>query len=132
MKKETETWLKYSQENLDSAKLLLDNKYYYTSLQNVQQSVEKALKAILIEYEIGLKRTHDILELKNILANHGISINLSDDECDLLNSIYLPSKYPIDEIIDDFEPNPDLCQSTIEIAEKVLQDLIEHLHDDES
>ena len=88
MKSETKIWLDYAEENLKSSKILLDNKLYNPSLQNAQQSVEKALKAIFIEYEINLKRTHDILELKYLLQRKDIIVNISDDECDLLNAIY--------------------------------------------
>jgi hypothetical protein len=48
MKSETKIWLDYAEENLKSSKILLDNKLYNPSLQNVQQSVEKALKAIVV------------------------------------------------------------------------------------
>jgi len=46
MKSGTKIWLDYAEENLKSSKILLDNKLYNPSLQNTQQSVEKALKAI--------------------------------------------------------------------------------------
>jgi len=42
-----------------------------------------------------LKKLHDILELKILLSKKSHDINLSDEECDFLNSIYLPSKYPL-------------------------------------
>jgi HEPN domain-containing protein len=48
MKSETKIWLDYAEENLKSSKILLDNKLYNPSLQNAQQSVEKALKAIVV------------------------------------------------------------------------------------
>ena len=68
MKDETKTWLKYAGENLESSKILLKSNLYNPCLQNVQQAVEKALKAIFIEKEIHLERTHNILELKNIFC----------------------------------------------------------------
>ena len=67
MKDETRLWLEYAKENFESAKVLLQNELYNPSLQNVQQCVEKALKAFLIEKSYKLKRTHSIAELKNIL-----------------------------------------------------------------
>ncbi len=67
MKKETKIWFKYSQENFDSANILLKSKLFNPCLQNVQQSVEKALKAVLIEKDIIFKKTHDILKLKILL-----------------------------------------------------------------
>ena len=102
MKEETKNWLEYSKENFDSAKILLKSKLFNPCLQNVQQTIEKALKAILIENDINFKKTHDILELKILLNKNNIEINITDENCDFLNSIYLPSKYPIGSVIPDF------------------------------
>jgi HEPN domain-containing protein len=121
MKDETRIWLSYAGENLESSKILLENKLYNPCLQNVQQAVEKALKAIFLERSINLKRTHDIFELKQILLRHDIQIELSDDECDFLNSIYLPSKYPIGSVLADYEPDEMICRQGIEIAEKTIR-----------
>jgi len=49
MKDETNTWLDYAVENLDVAKLTLAHSHFNPSLQNAQQAVEKALKAVIIE-----------------------------------------------------------------------------------
>ncbi len=56
LKDETKTWIRYSTENLDSSKILLKSKLFNPCLQNVQQAVEKALKAILVEKDIYLKK----------------------------------------------------------------------------
>ena len=95
MKEETKIWLNYAKENLKSSEILLESKLYNPSLQNAQQTVEKAFKALLNEYEIPVKRTHDIFELNLILTKNSININITEDECDLLNSIYIHSKYPL-------------------------------------
>jgi HEPN domain-containing protein len=125
MKSETQTWLDYAEENLRSSKILLERELYNPSLQNAQQSVEKCLKSILIENGINLKRTHDILELKYLLQRNNILVDISDDECDLLNAIYLPSKYPMDDATGDIEPNDELCRTSIDIAERVFVSAID-------
>lgn len=125
MKSETKIWLDYAEENLKSSKILLDNKLYNPCLQNAQQSVEKALKAVVVEHGVNLKRTHDILELKYLLQRKGIIVNISDDECDLLNAVYLPSKYPMGDTIDEIEPDDELCCISIDIAEKVFASAID-------
>ncbi|MCD6566097.1 MAG: HEPN domain-containing protein [Bacteroidales bacterium] len=121
MKNETETWLAYSRENLASAKVLLESNLFNPCLFNVQQCLEKALKSILVEKALGLKRTHSIMELKNTLNNYHIEINISDEECDFMDSLYLPSKYPISSILPDYEPNHELCSKSISIAKRVLE-----------
>ncbi|MDZ7722568.1 MAG: HEPN domain-containing protein [candidate division KSB1 bacterium] len=121
MKDETRIWSIYAGENLESSKILLESRLYNPCLQNIQQAVEKALKSIFIEKSIKLQRTHDILELKQVLLKHNIEIELFDDECDFLNSIYLPSKYPIGSVLADYEPDEGICREGIEIAEKTLR-----------
>ncbi|CAK8718170.1 HEPN domain-containing protein [Candidatus Electrothrix aarhusensis] len=120
MRNETRRWLQYAEENFASARLLLQSSLFNPCLQNVQQAVEKALKAILIEKAIKLKKTHDILTIKYLLNEHGLDIDLSDDDCDFLNSIYLPSKYPVGSVLADYEPDETICQEAITIAEKAL------------
>lgn len=121
MKDETKAWLKYAEENLESARILFQSKLYNPCLQNVQQAVEKALKAILVERTSTIKKTHDIFEIKQLIVSNNIEVDLSDDECDFLNSIYLPSKYPLGSILADYEPDEKVCRSGINIAEKVVQ-----------
>lgn len=120
MKDETSRWLKYAKENLDSAKLLIDNNLYNPCLQNIQQSIEKSLKAILIEKNQRLKKTHSIYELKNIINSIGIQIDISDEDCDFFDSIYLPSKYPVLSVIPDFVPDYEICENAIKIGENIF------------
>jgi len=126
MKDETETWLKYANENLRSAKLLLDSSLFNPCLQNVQQAVEKWLKALIVESSLKLKRTHSINELRNTLVAGGIDIDITEDECDLLDSIYLPSKYPLGGVLPDFEPDLEICMRCIAIADRINASVEEH------
>lgn len=121
MKDETKIWLEYAKENLKSSKVLLENKLYNPCLQNIQQSVEKAIKAILIEKSIILRKTHSINELRNILDENELDTKLSEDDCDFLDSIYLPSKYPMVSVLPFYEPNEETCQRGIKVAESVIQ-----------
>lgn len=121
MKDETKIWLDYSKENLKSAKVLLENVLYNPCLQNIQQCVEKAIKAILVEKSIKLMKTHSINELKNILDESKLEFELSEDDCDFLDSIYLPSKYPMVNVLPFYEPNAEICQRGIKVAESVIK-----------
>ncbi|GAB6147376.1 HEPN domain-containing protein [Desulfocicer niacini] len=120
MKDETKVWLKFAEENLKSSKILLKSHLYNPSLQNTQQAAEKPLKAIFIEKNIKLKRTHDILELVNLLNDHDISVDITEEQCDFLNTIYLPSKYPVGSALPDFNPDEDICRDAILIAANVF------------
>ncbi len=129
MKDETAKWLQYADENLLSARVLLENRLFNPCLQSVQQSVEKFMKTLLVERTMPLKRTHSINELKAMLSEEGIHIDLSEDECDLLDSIYLPSKYPLGGALPNFEPDIEICQRCVAIAERVSLSVREHFRD---
>ena len=63
MSDEAGTWLRYAEENLRSARLLLEHGLLNPCLQNAQQAVEKALKATLIARAIPVRGTHSIQDL---------------------------------------------------------------------
>jgi HEPN domain-containing protein len=121
MKDETKKWLIYAEENLNSARILLESELYNPTLQNVQQAVEKFLKALCIESDLKFRKTHSINELVSLLATKKIKTGLAPDECDLLDSIYLPSKYPLTSVLPEFEPDGKICKKCITIAENLNQ-----------
>lgn len=127
MKDETKIWMKYADENLKSARLLLDGSLFNACLQNIQQSVEKSLKALLVEFSIKLIKTHSIGKLTAALAEHDVDLDITEDECDLLDTIYLPSKYPLGGVIPDFEPDADICRQCLSISKKVIKSVKGHL-----
>ena len=87
MKDETVIWLSYADENLDVAELALEHGHLNSCLQNAQQAVEKYLKAVIVERELEFRRTHNIRELIGILADQGITVDISHDEMDLMDTI---------------------------------------------
>ncbi len=123
MQEETKNWLTFSEENLEAAKILLESDLYNPCLQNIQQSIEKALKSLFIEKYIPFKKTHNILELKTILAKNEIMLELTEDECDFMDSVYLPTKYPIGSALPLFYPDKEICKSSILLAERVIKEV---------
>ena len=127
MSDEARTWLRYAEENLQSARLLLQSALFNPALQNAQQAVEKFLKAVLMARDIPVQRTHSINALRQTLADDGMDIALTDEACDLLDAIYLPSKYPLGSALPNFEPDEAVCLQCIEIAERVSRTVKHHL-----
>ena len=123
MKKETELWIKYADENLSSAEILLESHLYNPSLQNTQQSIEKNLKALMIENGLKFQKTHSISTISIYLRKHGILLHISDEDVDLIDSIYLSSKYPLGSVLPDFDPTENICKLCISIAKNVQSDI---------
>lgn len=95
MRKETEEWIKIAGEDLQSAGYLLEKSVYRMACYHAQQTVEKFLKAILVEKEIDIPRIHNLLDLNNAAKKLGYETSLSDEDAVFLNSIYR-SRYPLD------------------------------------
>jgi len=127
MQDDSKIWLTYAKENLEAAKVLFASELYNPCLHNVQQAVEKALKSLIIEKSLSFKKTHNIFELKSILEKNGTRIDLSEDECDFIDSIYLPTKYPIGSALPFFYPDEEICKSSILLAERVFTESSELL-----
>jgi HEPN domain-containing protein len=127
MKDETKQWLNYANENFESSKILLESHLYNPSLQNAQQSIEKSIKAYFVENSLKLQKTHSIVALNEILKQNQIFLNITEDEIDLIDTIYLSSKYPLGSVLPDFEPDRDICLSCIDIAFRVKEDIEKYI-----
>jgi HEPN domain-containing protein len=119
MKDETRAWLNYAAENLAVAELSLTHNYLNACLHNAQQAVEKYLKALLIEHELPFKKTHTIFILWQSLADKGFGTALTEEDCTLLDSVFMPSRYPLFSILPDSMPDKETCEKCIRIARRV-------------
>ena len=120
MNDEAKDWLSYAEENLRVAALTLKSRLLNSCIQNAQQATEKALKTLALARRLPLKKTHSIRELRDDLALAGLPTELSDDECDLLDSVYLPSKYPMGSVLPRFDPDERLARQCFQIAERIV------------
>ena len=127
MKKETELWIKYADENLISAEILLESHPYNPSLQNSQQSIEKYLKALMIENGLKFQKTHSISAITIYLGKHGVTLDICDEDIELIDSIYLSSKYPLGSVLPDFDPDEEICKRCIDIAKSVQSNIRHYL-----
>lgn len=69
--------LKISAEDLESAEILSDRKLFRTACYHAQQSVEKCLKALIVDRDIEIPRTHNILDLNNAAKKLGYTVNVT-------------------------------------------------------
>ena len=124
MNAESLFWLRFAEENLKAAKLCLQNGLMNPCLQNAQQAVEKSLKALCLLFGMPIKKTHSIEGLRNELNDGGVPETLNDEECELLDTIYLPSKYPLGSILPFFTPDEAIARRCVNIAERVVRDAL--------
>jgi HEPN domain-containing protein len=117
---EARQWLTYARENRQVAALCRDSSLFNPSLQNAQQAVEMALKAMGLVRGVPLTKTHSIGELRRGLLDAGFDPGLTEDEADLLDTIYLPSKYPLGSALPAFEPDAQTAQQCLAIVDRVL------------
>ncbi|MBN1362346.1 MAG: HEPN domain-containing protein [Sedimentisphaerales bacterium] len=120
MSDEATAWLQYARENLEVAKMTLEAGLLNPCLQNAQQAAEKALKTIRVCRSMRPKRTHSIRDLNRELITAGFDTSLSEDDCELLDSIYVSSKYPLESVLPDAPPDLAICQHCVRLAEQVL------------
>ena len=61
MRKEAEGWAKIANEEFQSAKYLFEKSLFRMVCYHSQQDVEKILKAILVEHEVEVPFTHNLI-----------------------------------------------------------------------
>ena len=131
MSDEAQVWLRYAEENLSIARLALEAGYYNSCLQNIQQAVEKYLKSVLLCRGQIFPRTHSIGALNGQLKSLGVETTLSDEDCELLDSIYIPTKYPVGSALPDFNPDDQISAHCLVIGQKLQMVVLELHHNNE-
>ena len=113
-------WLGYAVENLAVARVAARSGWFNACLQNTQQAVEKAIKAVIVSRDHPARRSHNTRELARDLEQLGLSIGLGDDDCELIDSICVPSKYPPDSAMPSLIPDAAICRKCLDIAERTV------------
>ena len=87
-------WLKQAEKDLASARNSLESDDYEWACFQAQQSAEKALKSVL--YSRGFRKiiTHSIYELVKKIGNLEAGLMRFKKEAKVLDSVYIPSRYP--------------------------------------
>ena len=122
--KEYEEWLKRAKSSLEHGKRvseedLFDNGgfiFYEELCFDLQQSVEKALKALLIFLEVEFPKTHNLSQLLKLIEdNSEIVIPSYINRARRLNDYAVQTRYP-----DDYEKvTKENYEEALEIAEDV-------------
>lgn len=111
-------WIEFAVKNLETAKLLIREKHYTDSIAiEIQQTIEKTLKAIFAYFGISVPKTHSLMVLHN-LAEQYISFETFDSEIFLIISdAYETNRYPSPKY---FLPERDEVEAHFLFAERLL------------
>ena len=64
---------------------------------HAQQAIEKCLKAVLSAYQIPFRKTHDLVELLDLLRDKGRTLPPNADSLDTLNPFAVTLRYDLFE-----------------------------------
>jgi HEPN domain-containing protein len=96
MKLISEEWLKKAQEDLDVVGEIISKEHLTNMVAfHSQQAVEKTLKAIIEEFEIGFEKTHNLERLIGIVRKQ-INVDVDLVMIKRLDEVYISTRYPSD------------------------------------
>ena len=95
MKKQVKDWILLADNDLRAAEIILKDEHPLTNIVafHCQQAIEKYLKAFLIEKNIPLIKTHDLIKL-NGMINEIENLNIDEGKLLIINEVYTESRYP--------------------------------------
>jgi HEPN domain-containing protein len=120
-----EIWLKYAFDDLQSAKVLLEEGIYNMVCFHSQQVVEKLLKSLISAYHQGIPRIHNLVRLHKICEDlHGSQLNLDAEGLIFLNDVYIDSRYPADfGILPSGQPDEKEARKSYKYAKNIYKHL---------
>jgi len=121
MKKQGENWILLANKDLYAASILLKDDYPLTNIVafHCQQAIEKYLKAFLIENDIPVIKTHDLIKL-NSMINEVKNLGLDERELITINEVYIESRYPGElGLLPDGMPSFEQAKGFLYFAEEV-------------
>ena len=96
MKLITEEWLKRARDELDVAMEIIVREHLTNMVAfHSQQAVEKSLKAIVEEFEIGFVKIHNLERLIGIV-NQRMDLDVDLNFIKRLDEVYISMRYPSD------------------------------------
>jgi len=93
MNETVERWLAFADEDLQVAEIVLKEGIYNQVCFHAQQSVEKALKGLLVQQQPALPRTHAIADLLRLISAEWLP-DLRADLIEKMDDYYIPTRYP--------------------------------------
>lgn len=83
---------------LDLNKSKRKNKFYFVIAFHCQQTVEKLLKALLVSYKIDFPKSHDLIQLLDLLKEKDPLLTTIKKELNIVNPFAIDFRYPGEDI----------------------------------
>lgn len=122
MKRITNDWLISAESDLQLIdEIILKENLTHLSAFHAQQSVEKSFKAVIEEFDLGIKKTHS-LEMLFSKVKGKVALNLETDILILLDQLYIDARYPGElGLLPEGKPNLKEAQMFFNFAKEVYQ-----------
>ena len=118
-------WIELANKNLETARILIRENHFTDSIAiEIQQTLEKAFKAVFAYYGNVIPRTHSLPILYNFLKD---KLKVGDDIIDdliVISDYYETDRYPGPRY---FVPSREEVESYFDFAEKLLNEIYLHL-----
>ena len=129
MKKQVEDWIQLADKDLCAAEIILKNEYPLTNIVafHCQQTIEKYLKAFLIEKDIPVIKTHDLIKL-NGLIKEVKDLGIDEKKLIIINEVYIESRYPGElGLLPDGMPSEEQAKEFVAYAKEVKTIIMKEL-----
>ena len=114
-------WLRQSEEELRTARYLLDGSFYRSACYHAEQAIEKYIKAHLIEKGWDLEKTHSIRRLLAIGEENSLRFDIEEADIVLIDSIYR-GRYPGEAgLLPHGEPGSEDAERAVKIAAHLFE-----------
>ncbi len=120
-------WLRFAEEDLNSAKILLREGIYNKVCFHSQQCAENSLKALLVFRHKNPPKTHSLIELLRLVAKLHKDFQCFEESCRRLDQFYLPTRYA-DALVGTLPqglPTEEHAREAVESAESLLSSVNE-------
>ena len=121
MKKQVENWILLADKDLHAAEIILGAEDPLTNIVafHCQQTIEKYLKAFLIEKDIPIIRTHDLINL-NAMIKEVKDLDIDEDMLITINEVYIETRYPCElGLIPDGMPSVEQAKEFMDFTKEV-------------
>jgi len=120
MKDSVRQWLEQAREDIATANYLLEGGFHRAACYHSQQSLDKAIKGVLIQSGWELEKTHSIERLLAIAEQYGVGVEITDEDAVFMESVYR-GRHPAGEgLLPTGDPTAEDAERAIQIAEKAI------------